>query len=126
MALQFNKDLTATDAIVHRLNSSVVRMVLQQHPDPTLLDAHAPQANMVVVRTVSTMHKGHNSMDATIFPEHHKRHAAFQRIKELAVITLLNTSSIWTMAVAHDSGIAAAEVQSSQNHINSLNKCTCN
>lgn len=110
MVLQFNKVHTATDVIVHKLNSSVVRMVLQLHLDPTLLDAHVQQANMDVVRTVLTMHKDHNTMDATISQKHHKRHAAFQKIKELAVITPLNTSSIWIMVVAHDSGIAAAEV----------------
>lgn len=110
MALQFNKDLTATDAIVHRLNTSVVRMALQRQLDLTLLDAHVQQANMDVVLMASTMHKDHSSTDAMIFPEHHKRHVAFQRIKELAVIIQSNTSSIWIMAVALVSGTAAAEV----------------
>lgn len=94
------------DVIVHKLNSSAARTVLQRHLDPTMLDAHVQQANMDVVRMVSTMHKDHNLMDAMIFQGHHKRHAAFQKIKELAAIIRLNTSSIWIMAVVHDSGIA--------------------
>lgn len=100
----------ATDVIVHKLNSSVALTVLQLHLDPTSLDALVQQANMDAVRMVLTMHRDRNTMDAMIFQEHHKRRAAFQKIKELAAITLLNTSSIWIMAVAHDSGIAAAEV----------------
>lgn len=75
------------------------------------------QANMAVVRMVLTMRKGRSSMDAKISRLHHKRHAALSKIKAHAAITPLNTSSIWTMAAAHDSGIvdaAAMKIDSKQ------------
>lgn len=85
-------------------------MVLPLRLDPTLLDVRVQPVNMDAVPTASTMRKDHNLMDAMIFQQHHKKLAAFRKIKELAAITRLNTSSIWIMAVVHVSGIVDAVV----------------
>lgn len=87
---------------------AIAQMVLQQQLDPILPVVRAQQANMDVVRMALMMLKDHNLMDAMIFQQHHKRHAALQKIKAHAAITQLNTSLTWIMAAAHDSGIVVA------------------
>lgn len=109
MGLQFNKDHTVMDAIAHRPNSNAVPMELQQRLVQTLPDVRVQPANMDVVRMVSPMHNQHNSMDVMMFQQlHHKRHVALQRMPVPAAIIPLNSSSIWNMVAAHDSGTVVA------------------
>lgn len=108
MESPFNKDHMAMVAIALKRNSNAVRMESQQPQARTSKDAHVLLANMDVVPMASPTPKDHNLMVALIYHHHHRKRVALVRMVALAAIIPLNTSSIWNMAVAHDSGTAAA------------------
>lgn len=111
MVSQSNKDRMAMVAIVHKPNINVAQTELLLLKEKTLLDAHVLLANTDVVRMALMTHKDHSLRDVTRLQLHHKRRVVSIRMVVVAAITLSNTSSIWNMEVAHDSGtVVAAEM----------------
>lgn len=108
MELQFNKGHMDMVVIARKRNTNAAPMESPPLKEKTLPDAHVRPANTDAAQMVSMTHKGHNSMDAMKRQLHHKKRAASIRMVAVAAITRSNTSLIWNMVVAHDSGTAVA------------------
>lgn len=107
-ALRLPKDPMAMAAIARNANTNAAPMALRRRLDPISTDVLAPQANTAAVPMASPTHKEHTSMDAKKFQLHRKKLAVSPKTAAPAAITQSNTSTIWNMVVAHDSGTAAA------------------
>lgn len=108
MVSQYNKVHMVMVAIVRKLNINAAQMESLPLKERTLLDAHVLPANTDAVQMALTMHRAHNLRDAMKHHLRHKKRAASARMVVAVAIIPLNTSSIWNMVVAHDSGTAVA------------------
>lgn len=103
------KDQMGMDVIARKPNSNVARTVLLLPAVQTMQVVHVLRANTDVVQMAKPMHKDHILKDAKIFRKYHKKLVALRKTVEIVVAIRLNTSLIWNMVVAQDSGTVDAK-----------------